>query len=67
MEYIEEGIDTYTSSLSNQCINCPKLSDPRIGHKHPFYYCKEHPKFQNINLEVIERHLILTKDHKKIL
>lgn len=52
-------------SPSNTCINCPKPTDSRIVHNHPFYYCIEHPKFQNINLEVIESHLILAKDHKK--
>ena len=35
-----------SSNTSNTCINCPKPSDSRIGHNHPFYYFKEHPKFQ---------------------
>jgi hypothetical protein len=51
------------SIINNTCINCPKISDSRIRQNHPFYYCKGHPKFQNIHLEVIKSHLILAKDH----
>jgi hypothetical protein len=64
MEDKKEVINSHTSSLSNQCINCKKPSDSRIKHSHPFYCCKEHPKFENIYLEVIESHIILAKDHK---
>ncbi len=38
---------------------------PRMRHNHPFYYCKEHAKVQNIYSEVIESNLIRFKDHKK--
>ena len=53
------------SNIYNAWGNCPKPLDSRIIHNYPFYYCKDHPKFENINLEVIESHLILAKDHKK--
>ncbi|HEY6534808.1 MAG TPA: hypothetical protein VIY08_03220 [Candidatus Nitrosocosmicus sp.] len=66
MENTDES-NNHISSLSNQCINCPKPTDTRIMHNHPFYYCIEHPKFENIHLEVIESHLILAKDHKSIM
>jgi hypothetical protein len=54
-------------AINNSCINCPKSSNTKIDHNHPFYYCKEHPKFLNINLEVIENHLMFANDHKKHL
>jgi len=53
------------SNTNNSCVNClKKSSDSRIMHNHPFFHCKEHPKFENIHLEVIESHLILAKDDK---
>lgn len=52
------------SNTNNSCVNCLKSSDSRIMHNHPFYHCKEHPKFENIYLEVIESQLILAKDDK---
>ncbi len=36
---------------------------PLIGYREPFYYCKEHPKIQNINYESILLHLMHSKDH----
>ena len=53
-------------NINNSCINYPKASDSRIEHNHLFYYLTEHPKFQNIYLEVIESHLILAKDHQRL-
>jgi len=44
--------------------NCLMSSDQRISHNHPFYYCKEHPDFKNVNLETIEHHLLYNTDHK---
>jgi hypothetical protein len=67
-EYIIEDNDKddigYDNSNINKNCNCQDPPDPRIGLNHPFYYCIDHPKFQNVNLEVIENHLILAKDHK---
>ena len=52
--------DTSTdSNTNNACIHCPIRSDPRIGHNHQFYFCKERPKVQNINLETIELLIVL--------
>ncbi len=34
-----------------------------IGYKAPFYYCKEHPKFENIHLVEVETHLLHSKEH----
>jgi hypothetical protein len=53
------------SNACNTCVECTMPSDPRNVHRHSFYYCTEHPKFQNIHIEVIEGHLILASDHKK--
>ncbi len=68
LNYIMEGQDDICNkginSINNNCINYPKPSDLRIEHYHPFYYCKEHPKFQNVHFEVIERPLILSKAHQ---
>ena len=66
--YIMEDDDKESNNrcygtISKNC-NCQVSKDPRIGHNHPLHYCKEHPKFENIHLEVIESHLILAKDHK---
>jgi len=65
---IEEKTDflnNTSDSASNICINCSMPTDSRIGYNHPFYYCKGHPKVQNIHLEVIESHHILAKNHYK--
>ena len=62
MEDKEEGSDN-SSKVNNKC-NCPVPSDSRIQYNHLFYYYIEHPKFQNIYIEVIEGHLILATDHK---
>ena len=66
MEDADREVNNYADRFKGQCIKCPKPSDPRIKHNHPFYYCVEHPKFENINLEVIESHLILAKDHNTL-
>ena len=52
------------NSINTSCIITKHL-DLRIGHNYPFYHYKEHPEYPNIHLEVIESHLILSKDHKK--
>ena len=58
------GNNSNSSIITDQCINCPITSGHRIGHSHPFYYCKEHPKFQNINYEEIKRHIQYSKVHQ---
>jgi hypothetical protein len=61
-----EGKDEESDNnrINNNTCNCLKSIDPRIRHKHPFYYCIEHPEFQNVNLESIIHHLLYSKDHK---
>ena len=39
--------------------------NPEIGKKGSLYYCKEHPKIENINLEEIENHLRHSKEHSQ--
>jgi hypothetical protein len=39
-------------------------SEPRMGYREPFYYCKECLKVQNINHEEIKNHLLFSKVHK---
>ncbi len=38
---------------------------PLIGYIEPYYFCKEHPEFKNINNEEILLHLMNHKDHRK--
>jgi hypothetical protein len=64
MEDKDKEFNNHNNSINSQCVKCPIPSDTRIAHSHPFYYCKDHPKFENIHLEVIESHLILANDHK---
>jgi hypothetical protein len=45
----------------NKKCNCSNTLDPRIRINPLIYYCIEHPNFHNINLEVIESHLLLSK------
>jgi hypothetical protein len=39
-------------------------NDPDIGYKSPFYFCRKHPKIQNIHLQEIIDHLKLSSLHK---
>ena len=50
MEYKNNFSNNSNNNTNIKCIHYPKPSDTRIRHSHPFYYCKEHPKIQNINL-----------------
>lgn len=62
----EEVVLQCTSSNNldgNQKIDELLSSQPNIGYKNPFYYCKQHPKVQNIHFDEIKRHLELSKDH----
>ncbi len=34
-----------------------------IRKKGQFYYCKLHPKFQNVNIEELESHLQYSKEY----
>ena len=68
--YIMEGKEDVSenrgnNNTDNTCINCPKPSDSRIKHDHPFYYCIEHLDFKNIHMETIEHHLEFSRDHQK--
>ncbi len=35
-----------------------------IGYTEPFFYCKQHPKVQNIHKEEIERHILYSTEHQ---
>lgn len=50
--------------INNSKIEEILKSEPRMGYKEPFYYCKECPKIQNINPEEIKNHLLYSKVHK---
>ncbi len=39
-------------------------SEPMIGYKKPFFYCKAHPKVENIYYEEIKDHLKLSRVHQ---
>ena len=64
MEDNDKEYDADDDSNVNKNCNCQDPIDPRIRFNHPFYYCKEHPKVQNIHLESISHHLEFSKDHK---
>jgi hypothetical protein len=68
-DYVLEDNDkepnTSTDSNTDKTCNCQGLVDHQIKHNHPFYYCKEHPKFQNISLKSISHHLELSTDHRQ--
>jgi hypothetical protein len=57
MEDTNKEDDNRSDGISKKC-NYQDPADHRIGHNHPFYYCKEHPKVQNINLESIIHHIL---------
>jgi len=67
-DYIVEDNDKESNNRSDSTIskncNCHISADPRIGHNHPFYFCKDHPKVQNIHSETIEYHLLYQVDHR---
>ena len=64
MEDTVKEDDDRSDGISKKC-NCQDPAGHRIGHNHPFYYCIEHPKVQNIHLESIIHHLLYSTDHKK--
>jgi hypothetical protein len=68
LDHIVEDKDNFPvneyRSINNACIDCPKSSDPRIGHIHPFYYCTEHPNVKSIYRETIEQHILYSTLHK---
>jgi hypothetical protein len=43
--------------------NTNNTTNPMIKKQGRFYYCRQHPKIQNIYLEVIEDHLKYSKEH----
>jgi len=51
-----------TSKPSN--ISSRLTRDGLIGYRAPFYYCKEHPKVENIYRETIEHHILYAAVHK---
>jgi len=63
--YVIEGDDKEDDSDLNKNCNYQEPVDLRIGFNYPFYFCKEHPKVQNIYLESISHHLECSTDHKK--
>jgi hypothetical protein len=65
-DYVSDN-DHSSSDTNNVCINCLIPLDQRIRHRHPIYFCKQHLKVENINLEVIESYLIVAKGHEKLM
>jgi len=64
---LETNYMTYLDSRkTNTKIDPSTLeNDPDIGYKYPFYFCKEHPKIQNIHYQEIVDHQRLSCLHKK--
>jgi minichromosome maintenance replisome factor len=57
-------MDKNTSANNNETITEILKSEPMIGYTKPFYYCKEHPKVQNINHEEVKNHIQYSKEHQ---
>ncbi|WP_458746022.1 bifunctional DNA primase/polymerase [Candidatus Nitrosocosmicus sp. T] len=51
--------------MFNNNVDTLLRTEHRIGYHYPFYYCKQHPKVQNIHFEEIKRHLELSRDHSQ--
>jgi hypothetical protein len=58
-----EGNNCSDNHTYKNC-NCQYSTDSRIVHNHPFYFCIEHPRFENINYEVIQHHMQYSKVHQ---
>lgn len=58
-----QTIDKSTPSNNEAITEIPKL-EPMIEYTKPFYYCKQHPKVQNINHEEIKNHIQYSKEHR---
>ena len=67
-ETFESLEDDYTidyATYDNERLIKDLEQHPLIGYREPFYYCKEHPEFKNINSEEILLHMIIHKDHQR--
>lgn len=62
-EGLQNNMIKNENALNNSEIEVLK-SEPVIGFREPFYYCKECPKVQNINHKEIKNHLLYSKVHK---
>jgi hypothetical protein len=40
-------------------------TNPMVGYREPFYFCKQHPNVKNIHPEEIKHHLQYSKEHPK--
>ena len=56
---VENNMTKNENALNNSEIEEILKSEPRMGYKEPFYYCKECPKVQNINHEEIKDHFAI--------
>ena len=61
---LQNNIIKNENALDKEEIEEILKSEPRMGYKEPFYYCKECPRVQNINHEEIKNHLLYSKVHK---
>jgi hypothetical protein len=57
VEECDDKINGILGGTTNQNV------DHLIIYKEPFYYCKYHPKVQNIHRDEIEHHIQYSKDH----
>jgi hypothetical protein len=57
----EEGGDDKTNRFLGRNTN--QNMDHLIAYREPFYYCKHHPKVQNIHREEIKHHIQYSKEH----
>jgi hypothetical protein len=61
-ESIKSG-DTGDNGVISPMPMATEEDNERIGFREPLYYCKQHPRVQNIHLEEIEHHMQYSKEH----
>ena len=57
-------IEKEDKTNDNTRENSGLKTDGLIGYRAPFYYCKEHPKVENIYRETIEQNILYSAVHK---
>jgi hypothetical protein len=60
-----DGLKTIDNNYEHNLTHDNNGLNPKIKQKGSFYYCKTHPKFESIHLEVVETHLLYSKEHSQ--
>ena len=60
-----DGLETIDKNYDSDLTSDNNHLNPKIGMNGSIYYCKKHPKFENICLEEVEKHLLYSKEHSQ--